>query len=120
MQRLRSHGSSIFGSIAMPSLKRKASNSWSAVQDTYLSTKDIFERHRVVFTISTSIASVATAWAGYSLRYLHQAKVEERLESIEQAMKSSTHIEHEEIKKITAKPAVILIHYCCCIYPWWF
>lgn len=26
--------------------------------------QDIFERHKVVFTISTSIASVATAWAG--------------------------------------------------------
>lgn len=26
--------------------------------------QDIFERHKVVFTIATSIASVATAWAG--------------------------------------------------------
>ena len=26
--------------------------------------QDTFERHRVVFTIGTSIASVATAWAG--------------------------------------------------------
>ncbi|MQM05934.1 hypothetical protein Taro_038755 [Colocasia esculenta] len=47
-----------------PDLKRKVSNSVSAVQDTYLSTKQIFERHRVVFTISTSLASLLTAWAG--------------------------------------------------------
>ncbi|KAF5185211.1 Triacylglycerol lipase 2 protein [Thalictrum thalictroides] len=84
MQMLRSSG---FRSVvAVPNLKRKALNSWSAVQDSYFSTKDIFERHKVVFTISTSIASVATAWIGYSIRYAHQAKVEERLQSIEKAV----------------------------------
>ncbi|KAH9302043.1 hypothetical protein KI387_013626, partial [Taxus chinensis] len=87
-------------SFGVPHLKRRASNTWSAVQDTYISTKDVFERHRVVFTIGTSIASVATAWAGYSLRYLHQSKVEQRLDSIEQAMTKVHHVEHEEIKKI--------------------
>ncbi|XP_078443706.1 triacylglycerol lipase-like protein isoform X2 [Wolffia australiana] len=66
-------------------LRRRASNSWSAVQDVYFSTKDIFERHRVVFTISTSVASLATAWAGYSLRHYHQRSIETRLESIEEA-----------------------------------
>lgn len=64
MQRLRSSGTSIFGSMAVPRLKKKALDSFSAVQDTFFSTKDIFERHKVVFTISTSIASVGTAWIG--------------------------------------------------------
>ncbi|KAL6010284.1 hypothetical protein ACLOJK_000715 [Asimina triloba] len=76
----------LFSQIGVPSLRRKALNSLSAVQDTYLSIKDVFERHRAVFTISTSLGSLATAWAGYSLRYLHQEKVEERLESIEKAV----------------------------------
>lgn len=31
-----------------------------------VSPKETFERHRVVFTVGTSIASVATAWAGES------------------------------------------------------
>ncbi|XP_057953058.1 uncharacterized protein LOC131147584 [Malania oleifera] len=100
MQRLRSPGTSIFGSLAMPQLKRKALNSFAAVQDTYFSTKDIFEKHRVVFTVGTSLASVATAWIGYSLRHFHEAKVEQRLDSIEKAMKNNYHIEHSEIKKI--------------------
>ncbi|KAF9610997.1 hypothetical protein IFM89_026303 [Coptis chinensis] len=86
--------------VGVPNLKRKALNSWSAVQDTYFSTKDVFERHKVVFTIATSVGSVLTAWAGYSLRYLHQTKVEERLESIEKAMKETQHIQHDEVKKI--------------------
>ncbi|KAK9084749.1 hypothetical protein Sjap_025160 [Stephania japonica] len=102
MQRLRSSGSSIFESIALPHLKKKARNSWSAVQDTYLSTKDVFERHKVVFTVSTSIASVATAWFGYSLRHIHQVKVEDRLDSIEKAMKNHHTLEHAEIKKIVS------------------
>ncbi|CAA7407628.1 unnamed protein product [Spirodela intermedia] len=91
---------------ALSDLRRKASNSWSAVQDVYLSTKEIFERHRVVFTISTSVASLATAWAGYSLRYYHQVNVEKRLESIEQTMKSSTDVRHEEIRKIVSSGGV--------------
>ncbi|KAL5700069.1 hypothetical protein ACHQM5_025568 [Ranunculus cassubicifolius] len=98
--RLRSSGSSIIRTVGVPNIKRKALNSWSAVQDTYFSTKDVFERHKVVFTITTSIASVATAWAGYSLRYLHQAKVDKRLETIENAMKNNHHIQREEVKKI--------------------
>ncbi|KAK6918805.1 hypothetical protein RJ641_017227, partial [Dillenia turbinata] len=61
---------------------------------------DIFERHKIVFTILTSIASVGTAWFGYTLRHLHQTKVEQRLESIEKAMKSNYEMEHTEVKKI--------------------
>ncbi|KAJ0989832.1 hypothetical protein J5N97_008188 [Dioscorea zingiberensis] len=115
-QRLRSSGRAIFravrpkssngdasasvGALFIPSLRRKASNSWSAVQDTYLSTKEVFEKHRVVFTVGTSIASVLTAWAGYSLRHYHQSRVEERLASIEEAMKRKKNVEHEEIKQI--------------------
>ncbi|OQU85486.1 hypothetical protein SORBI_3004G253601 [Sorghum bicolor] len=43
----------------------------------------VFENHRIVFTVGTSIASVLTAWAGYSLRQVHQSRIERRLESIE-------------------------------------
>lgn len=101
MQRLRSSAPSVLRrSFGIPELKRKTSNTWAAVQDTFYATKDVFERHRVVFTIGTSIASVGTAWAGYSLRYLHQEKVERRLESIEKAMTNVHHVEEEELKKI--------------------
>ncbi|KAF8008172.1 hypothetical protein BT93_K1990 [Corymbia citriodora subsp. variegata] len=102
MQRLR-RGTSLFGSLAAPHLKKKALNSWAAVQDTFFSTKDTFERHRVVFTVGTSIASVATAWAGYSIRHYHESKVDQRLESIERAMKNTYNFEHEEIKKIVGQ-----------------
>ncbi|KAJ7964769.1 Triacylglycerol lipase 2-like protein [Quillaja saponaria] len=100
MQRLKSSGTLIFGSLAVPQLKRKALNSWAAVQDTYISTKDTFERHRVVFTVGTSIASVATAWFGYSIRHYHETKVDRRLESIEKVMKNNYQFEHLEIQKI--------------------
>lgn len=100
MQRFRSRGTSLLGSMAAPQLKRKALNSWAAIQDTYFSTKDTFERHRVVFTVGTSIASVATAWFGYSLRHYHESKVDQRLESIETAMQSNYHLEHADIKKL--------------------
>ncbi|XP_030459578.2 uncharacterized protein LOC115679977 [Syzygium oleosum] len=102
MQRLR-RGTSLFGSLAAPQLKKKALKSWAAVQDTFFSTKDTFERHRVVFTVGTSIASVATAWAGYSIRHYHETKVDQRLETIERAMKNNYHFEHEEIKKIVGR-----------------
>ena len=40
MQRLRSSGSSIWGNlVSSPRLKRKASNTWAAVQDAFFSTK---------------------------------------------------------------------------------
>ncbi|XP_028794684.1 uncharacterized protein LOC114750277 [Neltuma alba] len=100
MQRLRSSGTSILGSFSAPNVKRKAQNSWAAVQDTFFSTKDTFERHRVVFTVGTSIASIATAWMGYSLRHLHDSKVDQRLESIERAMKNSYDLGQPEIRKI--------------------
>ncbi|XP_022758991.1 triacylglycerol lipase 2-like [Durio zibethinus] len=100
MQRLRSRGTSLMGSMSVPHLKRKALNSWAAIQDTYFSTKDTFERHRVVFAVGTSIASVATAWFGYSLRHYHESKVDQRLESIEKAMKNNHHLEHSEFKKL--------------------
>ncbi|KAK6141180.1 hypothetical protein DH2020_025063 [Rehmannia glutinosa] len=98
--RLRASSSSIMNYLTVAQLRKKASNSVAAVQDTFYSTKDIFERHKVVFTISTSIASVATAWAGYTLRHLHESKVEQKLESIEKAMKSSYHMEDPEFKNL--------------------
>ncbi|XVF21053.1 hypothetical protein REPUB_Repub12eG0057200 [Reevesia pubescens] len=100
MQRLRNRSTSVLGSMAVPQLKRKALNSWAAVQDTFFSTKDTFERHRVVFTVGTSVASVATAWFGYSLRHYHESKVDQRLESIEKAMKNDHHLEHADFKKL--------------------
>ncbi|KAL2474299.1 hypothetical protein Adt_35035 [Abeliophyllum distichum] len=102
MQRFWMSSSSISNYLRVPILKRKSLNSWSAVQDTYYSTKEIFERHRVVFTVSTSIASVATAWAGYTIRHLHESRVEQKLESIEKAMKSNYQIEDPEFKKLVS------------------
>ncbi|KAK8939680.1 hypothetical protein KSP40_PGU005843 [Platanthera guangdongensis] len=76
-------GRPFFRALAPASLKRKASNSFSAIQDTYFSTKvkleiyyqfpyssmlclqEVFESHRVVFTVGTSIASILTAWADF-------------------------------------------------------
>ncbi|KAL5581779.1 hypothetical protein UlMin_014221 [Ulmus minor] len=106
MQRLRASRTSISGAAAAAQIKKKALNSWAAVQDTFFSTKDTFERHRVVFTVGTSIASVATAWFGYSLRHLHETRVDQRLESIENAMKNSNPIEHSEIRKIVSSGGV--------------
>ncbi|KAE8685902.1 triacylglycerol lipase 2-like [Hibiscus syriacus] len=77
MQRLKIRGTSLMGSMT-----------------------DTFERHRVVFTVGTSIASVATAWFGYSLRHYHESKVDQRLESIEKAMKNNHHLEHADFKKL--------------------
>ncbi|XP_010323852.1 uncharacterized protein [Solanum lycopersicum] len=102
LKRFRISDSSIVNRLTVPQLKRKASNSWSAIQDTFYSTKDIFERHKVVFTISTSIASVATAWFGYTLRHLHESRVDQRLESIEKAMKKDYQIEDPEFKKLVS------------------
>ncbi|GAU14370.1 hypothetical protein TSUD_249080 [Trifolium subterraneum] len=82
MQRLRNFRS-ISNSISAANLKRKSRNSIAAIQETFHSTKDTFERHRIVFTVGTSIASVATAFIGYSLRHLHDTRVDERLQSIE-------------------------------------
>ena len=39
MQRLKASGTSIVSSISAARLKRKAVNSWTAVQDTFYSTK---------------------------------------------------------------------------------
>ncbi|CAL9213755.1 unnamed protein product [Arabidopsis halleri] len=100
MNRLRGRGASLLGSAVVPQLKKKALNSLVAVQDSYLSTKDLFERHRVVFTVGTSIASVATAWIGYSLRHYNETRINQRLESIENAMKNTQELERGELKKL--------------------
>nr|AEV41014.1 hypothetical protein [Oryza minuta] len=86
--------------LSLPNLRRRASNSWAAVRDTFFSTKEVFESHRVVFTVGTSIASVLTAWAGYSFRHMQQSRIDKRLNSIEQSLKDTHKVEHEEIKKI--------------------
>ncbi|KAL0001593.1 hypothetical protein SO802_015374 [Lithocarpus litseifolius] len=107
MQRLRSSGSSIWGNlVSTPRLKRKASNTWAAVQDAFFSTKDTFERNKVVFTVGTSIASVATAWIGYSLRYYHETRIDQRLETIEKAMRNSNNLEHSELREIAGSGSI--------------
>nr|AFK38049.1 unknown [Lotus japonicus] len=100
MQRLRRSITGGGGSVSPANLKRLSRNSWAAIQDTFFSTKDTFERHRVIFTVGTSIASVATAWIGYSLRHLHDSRVDQRLQSIEDAMKNNNNLHHSEIKDI--------------------
>ncbi|XP_071726030.1 uncharacterized protein [Rutidosis leptorrhynchoides] len=99
MQGLR-RGSSVIRRFSVPQIRKKISNSWSAVEDTFLSTKDTFERHKIVFTILTSVASIGTAWAGYTLRHLHETKVERRLDSIENAMKKNYDLEGKEFQKL--------------------
>ncbi|XP_038901647.1 uncharacterized protein LOC120088430 [Benincasa hispida] len=111
MQRLKASGTSIVGSISAARLKRKAVNSWTAVQDTFYSTKDVFERHRVVFTVGTSVASVATAWIGYTLRHYHDIQVDRRLESIEEAMRKKHQLEDSELKKVV-NPGNISVPAC--------
>ncbi|KAK4577160.1 hypothetical protein RGQ29_027607 [Quercus rubra] len=107
MQRLRSSGSSIWGNlVSSPRLKRKASNTWAAVQDAFFSTKDTFERNKVVFTVGTSIASVATAWIGYSLRHYHETRIDQRLETIEKAMRNSNNLEHSELREIAGSGSI--------------
>nr|XP_027062872.1 triacylglycerol lipase 2-like [Coffea arabica] len=107
MNRFRGSGSSVYRYLTMPQMRRKVSNSWSAMQDTYFSTKDIFEKHKVVFTMATSIASVATAWIGYSLRHFHETRVDQRLERIESAMKNKYEIGDPEFKKLVSSSVSI-------------
>ncbi|KVI10663.1 uncharacterized protein LOC112507717 [Cynara cardunculus var. scolymus] len=99
MQGLK-RSSSVITHFSVPHIRKKVSNSLSAIEDTFLSTKDTFERHKVVFTILTSIASIGTAWAGYTIRHLHETKVEERLDSIEKAMRKNYDLEGKEFKKL--------------------
>lgn len=44
--------------------------------------------------------SVLTAWAGYSIRHMQQTKIDKRLHSIEQSLRDTHKVEHDEIKKI--------------------
>ncbi|KAK3143421.1 hypothetical protein QOZ80_4AG0300090 [Eleusine coracana subsp. coracana] len=92
--------------LSLPNIRRRASNSWAAVRDTFFSTKEVFESHRIVFTVGTSVASVLTAWAGYSLRHVQQSRVDSRLQKIEESLKDTHKVEHEEIKKIVASSNV--------------
>ncbi|CAI9090137.1 OLC1v1024840C1 [Oldenlandia corymbosa var. corymbosa] len=101
LNRLRSSGSSVYQYFTMPQIRRKAAHSWSAWKDTYFSAKEIFENHKVVITVATSFASVATGWIGYTLRHLHDTRVEERLERIESGIKSKYEISDLELKKLS-------------------
>ncbi|CAL5029410.1 unnamed protein product [Urochloa decumbens] len=92
--------------LTLPNIRRRASNSWAAVRDTFFSTKQVFENHRIVFTVGTSIASVLTMWAGYSLRKVEQARLARKLESIDTALKDKHKLEHEELKRILASRSI--------------
>ncbi|OEL34301.1 hypothetical protein BAE44_0004681 [Dichanthelium oligosanthes] len=61
--------------LTLPNIRRRATNSWAAVRDTFFSTKQVFESHRIVFTVGTSVASVLTAWAGTLLPSLAAVQV---------------------------------------------
>ncbi|VAH75400.1 unnamed protein product [Triticum turgidum subsp. durum] len=43
--------------LSLPNARQRATNSWAAVRDTFFSTKEVLEGHRVVFTVGTSIVS---------------------------------------------------------------
>lgn len=109
MNRLRGSGKLFSGTVPqLKNIRHKALRSWTAVQDTYFSTKDVFESHKVVFTVGTSIASVATAWIGYTVRHLHDTRVDKRLESIEKTIKNNNHIEGSEIREAIGSGSISL------------
>lgn len=85
----------------MQYVRGKAVHGYRALHDTFYSIKAVFEKHNVVFTIGASLASAGAAWAGYTARQLHQRKVEERLNSIEQAMTTVHNLEVEQVQAIT-------------------
>lgn len=85
-----------------------------AASEAFVSTKDAFERHRVVFTIAASLASAGAAWAGYTARQIHQHKLEERLRSIEHAMTSVHNIGEEQARAITKQTAAGTVNYRTC------
>jgi hypothetical protein len=87
---------------AMQKVRAKVVHAQKAVQETFFSVKEIFEKHNVVFTIGASLASAGAAWAGYTARQMHQKKVEERLNSIEHAMTTVHNLEEEQVKALTS------------------
>ncbi|KAL6135180.1 hypothetical protein ACLB2K_067408 [Fragaria x ananassa] len=110
MNRLRGSAKLFWQSVPQlrNNMRHKALRSWTAVQDTYLSTKDVFESHKVVFTVGTSIASVATAWIGYTVRHLHDTRVDKRLESIEKTIQEKHHIKEAEIREVIGSGSMSL------------
>ncbi|PRQ52661.1 uncharacterized protein LOC133725955 [Rosa rugosa] len=110
MNRLRGSGKLFSQSLPQlrTNMRHRALRSWTAVQDTFFSTKDVFESHKVVFTVGTSIASVATAWIGYTVRHLHDTRVDRRLESIEKTIKENHHIKESEIREVIGSGSISL------------
>jgi hypothetical protein len=78
--------------LTLPNIRRRTSNSWVVVRDTFLHQGDhltltnplpppmsppmcvvvrwlqeVFENYRIVFTVGTSVTSILTAWAGMLL-----------------------------------------------------
>ncbi|EPS73920.1 hypothetical protein M569_00838 [Genlisea aurea] len=102
MRRLRVTGSVFQSYFTVPELRKMATNSVSAVQETFFSTKDMIEKNKVVFSVCTSIVSFATAWAGYSLRHYHESRINQKLESIEEIMKNKHQIAAHDISLLPA------------------
>ncbi|XP_077248027.1 uncharacterized protein LOC143887743 [Tasmannia lanceolata] len=74
--------------------------------------KDVYEKNKVVFTVSTTMLCVGTTWAGYSVGNLHQSNVENHHQSIEQAMKRNNDRAH--IRK-TANSGNVSVSTCIAI-----
>ncbi|KAJ7562736.1 hypothetical protein O6H91_03G082300 [Diphasiastrum complanatum] len=85
----------------MQQAKAKLAKAYRATHDIFFGIKDVFEGHRVAFTIGASVLSAGAAWAGYVGRQVHQQKVEERLNSIEESMKSVHNLEETQVKALT-------------------
>ncbi|KAI5057531.1 hypothetical protein GOP47_0027546 [Adiantum capillus-veneris] len=80
----------------------RLTHSVNAVSETYVSLKDLFERHKVVLTLAASLGSAGAAWAGYTARQLHQKRVEARLDTIEHVMTNVHNLEEKQVKALTS------------------
>eukprot|EP00898_Chlorokybus_atmophyticus_P009057 jgi/Chlat1/9152/Chrsp97S08443 len=60
-----------------------------AVSETWCSTRDTFERNRIVFTIGGTLLSAGAAWAGFAARKVHQSNLEERLQAIQRRLEQN-------------------------------
>ncbi|KAL9316163.1 hypothetical protein ACSQ67_017164 [Phaseolus vulgaris] len=94
MQRLRS---SVFSAT---NLKKKYLNSRAAIQDTFFPPR--IHLRDIVWCSLLELPLLPLPLLGYSLRHLHDTKVDQRLQSIENAVKSNSNLQHAEIKDIVA------------------
>ncbi|GAQ78017.1 hypothetical protein KFL_000060840 [Klebsormidium nitens] len=86
---------------ALRALRRKYQNAVRAVDDSFQATKNLFEKHNVVFTVAGGLLSAGAAWAGYTARQVHQKKLEEKLQKIEEHMTNVYSLEEQQVKALT-------------------